>query len=131
MIQRDFILRQIQQLVQVLAQVLTHKAAREAEPAQDAIASGLREALGLDLDALRALSREELTARCAPDGELSDGRAVIVADLLREDADAEGRRRARWIYEAVLAHGADAVPFDIHARIASLPDDNALPSALW
>ncbi|MEL7171167.1 MAG: hypothetical protein AAGN64_17620 [Bacteroidota bacterium] len=119
MFQQDFIVRQVQQLAEVLARVLFHKRAADEAEAQEALANGLATALGLDLDVLRTLSRDELVGQYAPDGAMSVELAVAVADVLREDAHPDGRRRALWLYEAALASGAP-VPFDIHERVDSL-----------
>ncbi|MDT7858024.1 hypothetical protein RQM47_15360 [Rubrivirga sp. S365] len=119
MVQQDFVLRQVQQLAQALAQALFHKRADQSEQAQGALAAGLESALGLELEVLCRLPREEVLALCLPDGARSDERAVAVADLLRETDSAAGQRRALWLYEAVLASGG-AVPFDVHERIEVL-----------
>ena len=119
MFQQDFILRQIQQLAQVLAQVLVQKRLDEPDEAQEVLAQGLEAATGLTLDALREASREQIAALCGPGEALAGDVVMAVADLLREDASAAGRRRALWLYEAALDVGA-AVPFDVHDRMAAL-----------
>ena len=119
MVQQDYILRQIQQLAQVLAQVLFRKRSDQSEEAQHALAEGLERALGMDLLALRRLSRDEVLALCAPGGLLAGDASVAVAALLSEDSSSDGRRRALWVYHWALASG-QAVPFDVHERIASL-----------
>lgn len=119
MFQQDFIVRQVQQLAEVLAQVLLNKQAAEVDDGQDVLANGLRRVLGLELSALRTLSRDDLVARFIPDGALTVDTAVALAELLQEDAEDAGRRRALWLYEAALASGAP-VPFSIRERIAAL-----------
>lgn len=119
MIERDFVLRQVQQLVQVLAQVLLHKRDQQDDRAQTTLAQGIEGVLGLSLDGVRGLSREDLLAACAAEGQLSGDKAVAVADLLREDEAASGRVRALWLYEAALASG-EAVPFDVYERMEAL-----------
>ncbi|MEM9998146.1 MAG: hypothetical protein AAF809_10645 [Bacteroidota bacterium] len=121
MFQQDFIVRQVQQLAQVLAQVLFHKRAAEEAEAQDALANGLVAALDLELTTLRTLDRDDLVARFAPAGALSVDTAVALAEVLQEDAEQAGRRRALWLYEAALASGAP-VPFGIRERIAGLSE---------
>ncbi|MEM8559698.1 MAG: hypothetical protein AAGG50_17900 [Bacteroidota bacterium] len=119
MFQQDFIVRQVQQLAQVLAQVLFHKRAGEEVEAQDALANGLVAALDLELTTLRTLDRDDLMARFAPAGALSVDTAVALAEVLQEDTEQAGRRRALWLYEAALASGAP-VPFGIRERISVL-----------
>lgn len=125
MLQRDFIVRQVQQLNRVLAQALFHKRADRADEAQKVLAEGLESVLGIELASMRLLTREEVIEACTVEGLFVGDLAVAVADLLREDESAAGRERALWLYEAALASGA-AVPFDIHTRIAALRTETAL-----
>ena len=123
MIQQDYILREVQQLARVLAQVLFHKRAGQTDEAQEALAEGLGRVSGTEAAELLDMPREVLVARCSADGALAGEKAVAVADLLREEGSAPARERALWLYEAALASGA-AVPFDIHERIASVRPPN-------
>ena len=119
MITRDFLLRQIHQLVQALAVVLFHKKAAQYDQAQEALTEAVEEALDVRFEELRQLPRDEVLALCATGGTLSSEKAVALADLLREDETEAGRERALWLYEAALDSGG-TVPFDIHERIAAL-----------
>ena len=119
MITRDFLLRQIHQLVQALAVVLFHKRAEQYDQAQEALTEAVEQTLGLSLERLRQLPRNDLLALCSTGDALSSEKAVALADLLREDETAAGRARALWLYEAALEAGG-AVPFDVHERIAAL-----------
>ncbi len=119
MFQQDYVLRQIQSLIQVLEQVLFRKRSDQPEEAQDVLADGLARSLGMGLPALRRLSRDETLALCAPGGPLPGDAAVTLADLLSEDSSSDGRQRALWLYDWALASG-QAVPFDVHERLASL-----------
>ena len=121
MITRDYLLRQIQQAAQVLAQVLFHKNAREYDEAQDVLTNGLRDLTGWSVEALRNATPEALRSLCETGGAFSAEKAIILADLLREDASEEGRKRALWLYEAVVAAG-QTVPIDVHDRIRALRD---------
>ena len=119
MIERDFLLRQIQQAIQALAAVLLSK--RNGTPeAQVALAEGLQMVTGMDAARLARLSREATLELARDEGAFSPEMAVAVADLLRESGDDALRARARWLYEAVLAAG-EVAPLDIHERIAALP----------
>ena len=119
MITRDFLLRQIHQLVQALAVVLFHKKGARYEQAQEVLSEAVKETLDVRLETLRKLPREEVLALCATGEALSSEKAVALADLLREDETDAGRERARWLYEAALEAGG-TVPFDVHERIAAL-----------
>ena len=119
MIERDFLLRQIQQAIQVLAQVLLQK--RDGTPeAQSALAEGLQLVTGMDAIRLAALSREATLDLATDEGVFSPEMAVSVADLLRESDEPALRARARWLYEAALEAGGP-VPHDVMDRIEALP----------
>ncbi len=121
MITRDYILRQIHQLSQVLAAVLFGKRAGQTEEAQEALAHGLEDALGLPLADLHQLGKDEVLALCEHAGAFSSEKALALADLLREDTSAAGRERALWLYEAARDMG-DLAPLDLPERIADLRD---------
>jgi hypothetical protein len=118
-ITRDYLLRQVQQLVQVLAAVLLHKRDRELDAARAALAEGVEAATGLPLATLRTLPRADLLDRCTHGGALAVEYAVALAELLAEDDDPGAWRRAAWLYEAARAAGGP-VPFDVDTRIALL-----------
>ena len=122
MIQRDYVLRQVHQLAQVLAEVLFRARSGSHEDAQAHLADGLASALGVELGDVLSMPREALVARCSPGGEVSGELALALADLLRE-SDAPGARvRALWLYR--LARRSDAaVPLDLDDRIARLARD--------
>ena len=112
MIQRDYILRQVHQLAQVLAEVLFRARADRNDDAQGTLADGLASALGVEFDEVVAMPREAVVALCTSGDALSGELALALATLLRA-SDAEGaRRRALWLFEAALDSGA-AVPVDI------------------
>ena len=121
MFERDFILRQVAQMVQALAAVLSRRREGDGAGAQDALADGVQMALGRSLDDLRALSQMETEALVTEDGRVSAEKAVALADLLREDVEVDGRVRARWLYGLALEVGGP-VPFDVQARIEALPE---------
>lgn len=122
MITRDFILRQIHQMVQALAQVLFHRQAGQRMEAQETLEQSLEEVTGLDLARLRALDREELLALCGPGPDFSAEKAAAMADLFFEDEDPAGRERALWLYEAALDAEA-TLPMDIYDRLAVLREE--------
>jgi len=117
LIQRDYILRQVHQLAQVLAQVLMLKRADQLEEAQGVLIRGIGSVLGRE--DVHAVSREDLLASCTTGSTLCSEKAVAVADLLREHAAAAERQRALWLYEAALASGG-VVPLDVYERIETL-----------
>lgn len=120
MIERDFLLRQIQQAIQVLAQVLLQK--RDGTPEWRAsLADGIRLVTGADPSRLAALSHEEVLGLARDEEAFSPEKAVALADLFREADERALRVRARWLYEAAYEAGGP-VPHDVLERIAALPD---------
>lgn len=119
MIQKDIILRQVQQLTQALAMILFNKKERRPDLAEDHLTQALRSVFGRDRDELVVLEREELVALCSPGDVFSAELALALADLLREDGAPESHERAVWLYETCLSSG-NLVPLDIHERIAAL-----------
>ncbi|MDZ4699009.1 MAG: NUDIX domain-containing protein [Rhodothermales bacterium] len=134
MFSRDTILRQIQQLVQVLARVLFHKSMHAYDEARREIDEALRDLLGLDAGGLDALHRIALLARCRELGGWSGEKALALADLLNErgqlvllERGEAGRAEAqRWLqhahalYAEVLRNPDTALPHDIHDRLDAL-----------
>ena len=122
MIERDFLMRQIQQAIQVLAQVLLQKQDGDPAGAYASLAEGVDAITGVSLERLRQRKRAEVLDAASDDGTFSPDKALVVAQLLAEDDDHASHVRARWLYEALLGAGG-AVPLDIRERIAALPAD--------
>ena len=112
---RDVLMEEVRQLVQVLAHVLFQVQTAPPDSAEDVLEHGIGEALGLTLDAVRALERDEILGL----EKLGHEERLALAAVLAMDLDAEGRRRALWLYEAALAGGA-SVPFDLFDRLTLL-----------
>ena len=119
MITRDFLMRQIHQLVQALAQVMFHRQAGMKEEAMEVLENAVQDVTGVSLERLRGMNREELLALCGTGDGFSAEKAAALADLLHEEFDPEGRLRALWLYEAALEGGAP-LPMDVLDRIADL-----------
>jgi len=130
MITRDYILRQVQQMVSVLAQVSLKCQAQEYHLARDILAQTIQEITGLDPARIRTLTLDELLSVCGNDSEFSSEIAPGLADLLREDGflqpelgnqetAKESWKRAIWLYEAVSGSGG-VVPMDLVQRLSRL-----------
>lgn len=103
---RDFLMRQIQLLVQVLMKVLLKKEEGLPDEAHSLLQEGISESFGTDLDSLLAMDQETFMALCSPSNAFHAGLAVALADLLREDHSPAAAERAFWLYEAALQHRA-------------------------
>jgi tetratricopeptide (TPR) repeat protein len=137
----DFILRLIRQVGIVLAHVLGRKAAGEYREAVDAIDTFLEEVVGMDAGLVHHLDDESLLAALSPQGNLDVDRALILADMLKEQAEIldlqkmpqeAGVRRLRALnlyLEAFLTRGAEGegVPFDKLEEVLPHFDEQTLP----
>jgi tetratricopeptide (TPR) repeat protein len=137
----DFILRLIRQVGIVLAHVLGRKAAGEYREAVDAIDTFLEEVVGMDAGLVHHLDDDSLLAALSPQGNLDVDRALIVADMLKEQAEildlqqmtqeaVVRRLRALNLYlEAFLTRGVDGdpVPFDKLEEVLVRFDEQILP----
>lgn len=103
---RDFLMRQIQQLVQVLLQVLTKRRLGDYEEAQTILDEGLQATFGEDLNALLAMDQSTFMELCSPSNAFHAGLAVALADLLREEDSDAALDRAEWLYLASIETGA-------------------------
>jgi len=105
MFTRDFVMRQIQQLSQVLALVLMKKRLKQPEEAREVISQGMNDALESDLDQILLLNREDTIDLCKKNGHFVSDLAVSIADLLKEDGSGEALERSAWLYKEALTHG--------------------------
>jgi hypothetical protein len=109
MIRRDFVLRSIQQMAQVLARVLHLKDRQEYEQALREVGQGLREFSGSEPGRSPALSLEDWIALCRKHPDSAGGLMLSVADLLAEQGEmflldnrpAESMQ-ARWLALGLL-----------------------------
>lgn len=129
MIQRDFIMRQIQQLVQVLAQVIFLKSINQYEEAREVIQTAIEGVFGQNTVALIKLSDTELLSLCETQDGLNAEFALALADLLYEESllnhDEEtaldAGRRALFLYEKVVTL-QKVLPLQAVDKMAALND---------
>jgi hypothetical protein len=119
---QDYILRLIEQVTRMLASILAlRKAGRDAEAAKE-IEVVCLETVGLPFNLVRRSSPETLLQLLASGGGTQHVRAVMLAELLLQDAelsDAAGKRRDATISRAqahsLLAHSIDFLSPDEQA----------------
>jgi phosphoenolpyruvate carboxylase len=148
MIQRDVLMRQIRQLGQALAEIVT--ASQTGEP--NAVLEQIDEALQVHLDGtaadLRTLPPETLLAMCDDDGRFDPEAAQTLARLLNVQGDAHREREEReeagacfgrslLLYRRLLEEPDAPVSWKIGTTVAALtervdtlPVDNATEAAL-
>lgn len=105
MFTRDYVMRQIHQLGQVLALILFKKRENPDIEINQDISIGLQDALGVTLDELLGMDEQETVALCTKEGRFQNDFAVSVADLLMQDESPEALERAKWLYGAALKEG--------------------------
>ena len=116
MIERDYVMRQVHQLAQVLARVMSLDATRRVVEGEEMLSAAATEITGLDLEGLRQANKTELVTLCTRGDGLSTELAVALADLLlehsrilstsgRHAASGDCRERALWLYRAARDAG--------------------------
>ena len=131
MIERDYLMRQIQQLVAAVVRAITAafnlQAEGRSEEALEALSRIQRESFP-GLDDGRRVEPDELRDACSPGGRFEPEIATALADILRmrcslqldigrlEEAEIAGRA-ALDLYRAAASVPAGLLPADIHERI--------------
>lgn len=86
MLQRDYILRMIEEMGLFLQRLMGYKTAQQVEQALVLIDTAGRTLIGLDMRAIRILSAGEIIHLVGPPGKLNAGKYFVIASLLKEDA---------------------------------------------
>lgn len=133
MIQRDVLMRQIRQLGQALAEIVT--AGQTGRP--NAVLEQIDEAVQIHLDGtaadLRTLPPETLLAMCDDDGRFDPEVAQTLAQLLNLQGDAHRERdereeagacfgRSLLLYRRLLQDPAAPVSWQVGTTVATLTD---------
>jgi len=124
-------LRQIQQLIQVLELVIFKRKQDQYEEAADVLNGALKDLFGVDVDGIAGLSDEDVVELCTSSGQLVSDKAIVLAEILEEEG--HGRElngtslmaplfyaKALALYEAGLGASDAALPLDIYDRIRTL-----------
>lgn len=86
MFERDYILRLIEQLTQVLSRILFSKSAKNLDEAKEIIRQAYPNMLGLDPDLIRSMSDVEIINFLKITGSTQYERCLMIAELLKEEA---------------------------------------------
>ena len=86
MLQRDYVLRLIEQFARAVASVIRLRSAGDSKAAQVELAHLSQGFLGIDAKLLLSLSDGELLSLFVGSGELDSGRAVVAQQILSEEA---------------------------------------------
>ena len=92
MVQSDYIMRMIEQLAQVLAQIAFKKQERLWNDAEHEIREGCEKLLGLSYDVLKLVGIEELVLLIGENGRIEPVKGFILASLLFEEADLQEKK---------------------------------------
>ncbi len=84
--QRDYIMRLIEQIAALLASVVAKQRAGQYPEAKAELEEKARQTIGFGLSDLKRLSPEAVSQLLESSGGLRYGRAVVVAELLLQDA---------------------------------------------
>lgn len=129
MIRRDYILRMVAEMAQVLARVVSLKSRQEYEQALKEINAALHELRHGDTDTPQELSLADWIALCRKHEQAASGLMVAVADLLKEQGDvlaAQGkpagssRTLALGLFLEALLNGETFVTAELLAKVEEL-----------
>ncbi len=89
MIREDYIMRMIEQLVKVLAKILSNKESENYQEAINNIESAFNNILGLDYNLISALSDKDIISllKISKDNASLEIKCIIIAKLLKEKAE--------------------------------------------
>ncbi|MDI6803241.1 MAG: DUF6483 family protein [Bacteroidota bacterium] len=87
MLQRDYIMRMIEQLNKVLSKILFNKEVKQFENALGEIQTSGENFLGFKWKMIEQLSDQDIIALLKIGGELNVGKTIVIASLLKEEAD--------------------------------------------
>jgi tetratricopeptide (TPR) repeat protein len=131
MIRRDYILRMVAEMAQVLARVITLKGRQEYEQALREINAALRELRDGNTDPTQELSLAYWIALCRKHEQAASGLMIAVADLLKEQGEvlaaqekSDGAARSRalslGLFLEALLNGATFVTAELLAKVEEL-----------
>lgn len=131
MLHRDYLMRQIEQLSQVLARVLFKKSNQEYEEALQAIDEAFAQELNHNVQDLRQLPVDQLVEVCSTSEGLFPQLALRVADLLYQDGKIRAKQendrqacpsfvRALALYVETVFCGASTLPWDLFDKVNRL-----------
>ncbi len=131
MIRRDYILRMVAELAQVLARVISLKSRQEYEQALREINSALRELRDGDAGPPHELTLADWIALCRKHEQAASGLMIAVADLLKEQGDAlmaqdkpaagtGSRNLALGLFLEALLNGETFVTAELLAKVEGL-----------
>ncbi len=122
MLERDYLLGQIEQLAAFLAQVVLRR--RAGQPVDDReLDAAIQSLVGLPLDAVLSLPLPALLATLEPAGDPTWTRTRLLARLLAERGDADGaapHRRAFLLLDEVSRRTPTALAEEDEAALATL-----------
>jgi len=131
MIRRDYILRMVAEMAQVLARVISLKSRQEYEQALKEINTALRELRGDSAEPAHELSLPDWIALCRKHEQAASGLMIAVADLLKEQGDVltgqdkpDGGTRSRalalGLFLEALLNGETFVTVELLAKVEEL-----------
>lgn len=131
MIERDYLMRQIQQLVRVLQQVLFHRQQGQLDEAHRTIQQAIEELDEERGGPLQQRSLREVVQFCRRDGTFQSDLATSIADLLKEEGDIlaeqamerearESYARALLLYRRAMREDDATLPLNVGTMLSDL-----------
>ena len=103
--QRDYIMRLIEQVAALVASIIAKERAGQYPEARAEVDEKARQSIGMSLGEMRNLSPEAVSQLLAGSGGLRYGRAIILAELLLHDA----------VISDATGHASEALLSRVHA----------------
>lgn len=104
MFERDYILRLIEQLTQVLSRILFSKDTKNYDEAKELLRQAYPNMLGLDPDMIRSMSDNEIISFLKITGSTQYERCIMIAELFKEEAAIDELIDGGLSEEAVLTY---------------------------
>jgi tetratricopeptide (TPR) repeat protein len=87
MLTDDYIIRMINQAIEVLIRIVNLKASGDYQQAHQLIEQSLEQLIGLRIDLLQSLDDHNILGTLSMNGMLDVNRVIVVADLFKEEGD--------------------------------------------
>ena len=138
--ERDFVMRQIQNLTQLLQQIIFKKKEQQYDEAKQQLQDAFQRLTKDHPKSFDQLSLKETVDLFTKENNFESELAIAVADLLVEEGDIlqaqqfsksqQSYAQALLLYKKSLQDQSSAIPIDIHDKIKTLEADSLAPSTV-
>lgn len=124
MISKDFLMRQLETLTEVIAKILLKKDIGVKDEIRIEIANGCKTLIGLDYNFINNLPVQQLVSFFSISGKLDVVKTLIAAKLFNLASDAEDKEekvklkiKASYLYDAILSDTNDDEYHDLKKEV--------------